>query len=108
MRLGAYEANIKPGTLAEKLYGETHISERHRHRYEFNPAYREEIERAGLTISATSEGEGLVEIVEIADHPFFIACQFHPEFQSRPNHPHPLFAGLVDAALKAKEDSQAR
>jgi CTP synthase len=108
MRLGAYEANIKPGTLAEKLYGETHISERHRHRYEFNPAYRDEIERAGLTISATSEGEGLVEIVEIADHPFFIACQFHPEFQSRPNHPHPLFAGLVDAALKAKEDSQAR
>ena len=103
MRLGAYKAVIAKNTLAEKLYSSKTASERHRHRYEFNPAYRETLENAGLKISATSEGQGLVEIVEIPSHPFFIACQFHPEFQSRPNHPHPLFAGLVEAALEAKE-----
>ncbi len=103
MRLGAYTANIAPNTLAEKLYGTSQVSERHRHRYEFNPEYRETLELADLKISATSEGQGLVEIVEIPNHPFFIACQFHPEFQSRPNHPHPLFAGLVEAALEVKE-----
>lgn len=103
MRLGAYKAVIAKNTLAEKLYSSKTASERHRHRYEFNPAYRETLENAGLKISATSEGQGLVEIVEIPAHPFFIACQFHPEFQSRPNHPHPLFAGLVEAALEAKE-----
>ena len=103
MRLGAYKAVIAKNTLAEKLYSSKTASERHRHRYEFNPAFRETLENAGLKISATSEGQGLVEIVEIPAHPFFIACQFHPEFQSRPNHPHPLFAGLVEAALEAKE-----
>ena len=104
MRLGAYKADIAPGTLAEKLFASHTTSERHRHRYEFNPAYRETLENAGLKVSAVSEGQGLVEMVEIPEHPFFIASQFHPEFQSRPNHPHPLFAGFVAAAMEAKEN----
>ncbi len=104
MRLGACESIIFPKTLAHKLYGEDRISERHRHRYEFNPEYRETLEKAGLKISSVSAKEGLVEMLELpkSKHPFFIACQFHPEFQSRPNHPHPLFAGLVKAALDRK------
>ncbi|MEJ6572992.1 MAG: CTP synthase [Akkermansiaceae bacterium] len=99
MRLGASDSNVLPGTKAAELYGTDTISERHRHRYEFNPAYREQIETAGLKISAVSDPEGLVEIVEISDHPFFIGAQFHPEFQSKPNHPHPIFSGFVAAAL---------
>lgn len=103
MRLGACESIVFPGTKAHELYsGSELISERHRHRYEFNPAYREQLESAGLTISSVSKKEGLVEMVEIKDHPFFVACQFHPEFQSRPNGPHPLFKGLVKAALDKK------
>jgi len=102
MRLGACSAKVKKGTLAHKLYQSTLISERHRHRYEFNPAYTEQITQAGLIISSVSEKEGLVEIIEIDNHPFFIACQFHPEFQSRPNNSHPLFAGLVNAALQKR------
>ncbi len=102
MTLGAYKAVISKGTLAYKLYGKTSISERHRHRYEFNPDYRKQIEGKGLKVSAVSEGQGLVEVVELPSHPYFIACQYHPEFQSRPNHPHPLFSGLVAAALKHK------
>ena len=100
MRLGASDSKILQDTVAHKLYGKDMISERHRHRYEFNPAYREQIEAAGLKISAVSDPEGLVEIVEITDHPFFIGAQFHPEFQSKPNHPHPIFAGFIAAALK--------
>jgi CTP synthase len=100
MRLGASDSKILQDTIAHQLYGKDMISERHRHRYEFNPAYREQIEAAGLKISAVSDPEGLVEIVEISDHPFFIGAQFHPEFQSRPNHPHPIFAGFIAAALK--------
>ena len=100
MRLGASDSTILQDTIAHQLYGKDMISERHRHRYEFNPAYREQIEAAGLKISAVSDPEGLVEIVEISDHPFFIGAQFHPEFQSRPNHPHPIFAGFIAAALK--------
>jgi len=99
MRLGASEAKVFPGTKAYELYGSESIIERHRHRYEFNPAYREQLEEAGLKISAVSEPEGLVEIVEIADHPFFIGAQFHPEFLSKPNKSHPIFAGFVNAAL---------
>ena len=95
MRLGASDSKILQDTIAHQLYGKDMISERHRHRYEFNPAYREQIEAAGLKISAVSDPEGLVEIVEISDHPFFIGAQFHPEFQSRPNHPHPIFAGFI-------------
>lgn len=102
MRLGASDSTVYPGTKAAELYGAETISERHRHRYEFNPAYREQIESAGMKISSVSADQGLVEIVEIPDHPFYIGAQFHPEFQSRPNHPHPLFAGFVAAALASK------
>jgi len=105
MRLGASDSQVLPGTIAHTLYGQDSISERHRHRYEFNPAYREQIEAAGLKISAVSEPAGLVEIVEIPDHPFFIGAQFHPEFQSKPNHPHPIFSGFVAAALAQHSQS---
>ena len=99
MRLGAYPCIIKEGTLARKLYGKEEISERHRHRYEFNNEYRERLEQAGLKISGTSPDGLLVEMVEIEDHPYFIAGQFHPELKSRPNNPAPLFVGLVKACL---------
>lgn len=102
MRLGASDSTVYPGTKAAELYGTDSISERHRHRYEFNPAYREQIEAAGMKVSSVSADQGLVEIVEIPDHPFFMAAQFHPEFQSKPNHPHPLFSGFVAAALASK------
>jgi len=99
MRLGTNDANIVPDTQTAALYGTDTISERHRHRYEFNPTYRELLENAGFKISATSANKGLVEIIELPKHPFFIGAQFHPEFQSKPNHPHPLFSGFVKAAL---------
>lgn len=99
MRLGAYKAVLTPDSLAARLYDTVNITERHRHRYEFNPDYRDLVEESGLHISAVSEGQGLVEVIELPDHPFYIACQYHPEFQSRPNQPHPLFSGLVEAAL---------
>ncbi|MFT5906007.1 MAG: CTP synthase [Cryomorphaceae bacterium] len=99
MRLGASESTVFKGTKAYELYNSETITERHRHRYEFNPSYREQLEEAGLKISAISVPEGLVEIVEIATHPFFIGAQFHPEFLSKPNKPHPIFAGFVKAAL---------
>ena len=100
MRLGAYPCVIKEGTLAEKLYGATEISERHRHRFEYNNDYRERLEKAGLEVSGTSPDGLLVEMVEIPEHPYFIAGQFHPELKSRPNRPAPLFVGLVKAAKK--------
>ena len=100
MRLGSYPCQIKEGTLAYKIYKEKNINERHRHRFEYNNDYREEMEKAGLTISGTSPDGNLVEIVEIKDHPFFIAGQFHPEFKSRPDKPAPLFVELVKAAKK--------
>ena len=100
MRLGANDAKITPDSKMAELYGTDLISERHRHRYEFNPAYREQLEAAGLKVSAVSANEGLVEAVEISTHPFFIGAQFHPEFQSKPNHPHPIFSGFVAAALE--------
>ena len=99
MRLGRYDCRLKEGTRARALYGEEFISERHRHRYEFNNAYRELLERAGMAISGVNPQRNLVEIIELPDHPWFVACQYHPEFKSRPNRPHPLFAGLVGAAL---------
>ncbi len=102
MRLGAYDCDLAPGSRSAALYGAPRISERHRHRYEFNPAYRGEMEAAGLIIAGTSPDQRLVEIVELPDHPFFVACQFHPEFKSRPRLPHPLFSGLVAAALEKK------
>ncbi|MDX1679839.1 MAG: CTP synthase [Akkermansiaceae bacterium] len=101
MRLGANDSILFAGTRAADLYGGAEkISERHRHRYEFNSDYQDRIQDAGMVISSVSADEGLVEIVEIPEHPFYIGAQFHPEFQSKPNHPHPLFAGFVEASLK--------
>ena len=101
MRLGSCESILFAGTKASDLYGNAErIHERHRHRYEFNPDYQERLQEAGMVISSVSAKEGLVEIVELPSHPFFIGAQFHPEFQSKPNHPHPLFSGFVAAALE--------
>ena len=104
MRLGAYPCSIKEGTLAHEVYGKTEISERHRHRFEYNNDYKERLEAAGLICSGTSPNGNLVEIVEMSkkDHPYFIAGQFHPELKSRPNNPAPLFVGLVKAAKELK------
>ena len=102
MRLGAYPCVLKEGSLAKKLYGASEISERHRHRLEFNNKYREMCEEKGLKISGTSPDGLLVEIVEYEKHPYFIAGQFHPEFKSRPDRPAPLFVGLIEAAKKIK------
>ena len=101
MRLGAYPCIIKDNTLAKEIYGEEEISERHRHRYEFNNDYREQIEKAGMKISGTSPDGLLVEMVELdkKTHPYFIAGQFHPELKSRPNKPAPLFVGLVKTSI---------
>lgn len=99
MRLGLYPCRILPNTLAFQLYQEEVIYERHRHRYEFNNVYRNQLLDSGYLVSGTSPDGRLVEIVEYSQHPFFIACQFHPEFQSRPNAPHPLFKGFVNAAI---------
>ena len=103
MRLGAYPCIIKEGTLASKIYGESEISERHRHRFEYNNEYKERLEKAGLKVSGTSPDGLLVEMVEIPKHPYFIASQFHPELKSRPNKPSPLFVGLIDAAKTRKK-----
>ncbi|MCW5954413.1 MAG: CTP synthase, partial [Propionibacteriaceae bacterium] len=102
MRLGAYPAELAPGSLVAKLYGAARVSERHRHRYEVNNAYREQLEAAGLRISGTSPDTSLVEFVELdpAQHPFYVGTQAHPELKSRPTQAHPLFAGLVKAALR--------
>ncbi len=102
MRLGAYPCILKDGTLAKELYGAEKISERHRHRYEYNNEYKERLEKAGLICSGTSPDGKLVEIVEYRKHPYFIAGQFHPELKSRPNRPAPLFVGLVRAAKEIK------
>jgi CTP synthase len=99
MRLGRYACRLKPGSLAQRLYGELSISERHRHRYEYNNAYREAFERAGLVASGIHPELDLVEIVELPAHPFFIGVQYHPEFKSKPLAPHPIFRGFVAAAL---------
>ena len=107
MRLGAYPCELKKGSLAAKLYGDVHISERHRHRYElaYDSDGRAALAAAGLAVSGISPDGKLVEVVELPQtaHPYFIACQFHPEFKSRPTAPHPLFNGLVKAALKRKQ-----
>jgi CTP synthase len=98
MRLGSYPCVLKDGTFSKNAYGQNRISERHRHRYEFNNEYREKLESAGLVIAGLSPDELLVEIVEVKDHPFFVGVQFHPEFQSRPLSPHPLFEAFIRAA----------
>ena len=102
LRLGAYPCEIKAGTTMERCYGTLHISERHRHRYEFNNDYREAMEKAGLTLSGLSPDGLLVETVELTERPFYVGVQFHPEFKSRPNRPHPLFAGFIKAAIESQ------
>jgi CTP synthase len=104
MRLGADPVKLHNGTRAREIYGEAVIYERHRHRYEVNNFLRRRIEAAGLTVSGTSPDERLVEIIEIADHPFFVASQYHPEFKSRPDRPAPLFREFVRAALGRAEE----
>lgn len=103
MRLGAYECSIAKGTLAEKIYASDRISERHRHRYEVNMAYRDAFEKSGLQFSGLSPSGDLPEIVEMKDHPWFVGVQFHPELKSRPFAPHPLFASFIKAALNKAE-----
>ena len=100
LRLGAYPCKIVPGTQMHRVYGKLDISERHRHRYEFNNRFRAELEAAGLTVSGTSPDDYIVETMEIEGNDFYIGVQYHPEFKSRPNKPHPLFLGLIEAALK--------
>jgi CTP synthase len=103
MRLGAYPARLKPGSLVAHMYGASDVSERHRHRYEFSNAYREVFERNGVRFSGLSPDGSLVELIEIPDHPWFVGCQFHPELRSRPTRPHPLFAGFIGAAVLANQ-----
>ncbi|MEJ5285148.1 MAG: CTP synthase [Brevinematia bacterium] len=105
MRKGAQKIKIKSGTMAHEIYGKDEIMERHRHRYEVNPEYIEIFKKNGLTISGNSEN-GLVEIVELKDHPWFLGCQFHPEFQSSPIESHPLFTSFINAAIKYKESKK--
>ena len=93
---------MRDGTKSFAAYGEQEISERHRHRYEFNNDFRAELERAGLTVAGTLPDDSLVEIVEVRNHPWFVGSQFHPELKSRPNYPHPLFRDFVKAALEVK------
>ncbi len=102
MRLGAWPTRLIEGSRAHEAYGVTEVSERHRHRYEFNNAYRARMEECGFRISGQSPDGSLVEIIEIPDHPWFVACQFHPEFQSKPNAPHPLFRAFISASLTNK------
>lgn len=103
MRLGAYPCKLNKGTIAYQAYGVEEISERHRHRYEFNNRYREQLQAAGLVISGTSPDGELVEIVELNEHPWFLGCQFHPEFKSTPRKPHPLFKSFINAALETRD-----
>ncbi len=103
MRLGAYPCKLTPGSRAAAIYGKSEISERHRHRFEFNNDYREPLTQAGLVLSGTSPDDRLVEIVELSDHPYFVGCQFHPEFKSRPMAAHPLFSHFVAAALARRD-----
>lgn len=100
MRLGSYECALTPGTNAAKAYGQESVRERHRHRYEVNNAYVGQLQRGGMVISGINPRRNLVEIIELKNHPWFVAVQFHPEFQSKPNQPHPLFAAFIGAALK--------
>jgi len=104
LRLGAYPCVLKPDTLAAKAYRADEILERHRHRYEYNNAYREQLENGGLKVSGASPDDNLVEIVEIEDHPWFLGCQFHPEFKSKPMRPHPLFQDFIKAALTYEQN----
>jgi CTP synthase len=102
MRLGLYPCKLEKGSLTRKIYGKELIYERHRHRYEFNNFFREKLSEKGLSIIGLSPSEKLVEIIEIKGHPWFVGVQFHPEFKSRPNRPHPLFADFIRASLEIR------
>jgi CTP synthase len=109
MRLGSYPCQLEPGTIAASAYGNVReVQERHRHRFEFNNAYRAAFEQKGMIFSGLSPDQNLVEIAELRDHPFMLGSQFHPEFLSRPNRPHPLFLRFIDAAIElAKQKNEA-
>ncbi|HEY4565440.1 MAG TPA: gamma-glutamyl-gamma-aminobutyrate hydrolase family protein, partial [Thermoanaerobaculia bacterium] len=108
MRLGAYPCRLKEGTLARKIYGVPEISERHRHRYEVNQKYLQTLTEHGLVISGLSPDGKFVEMVELPDHPWFLGCQFHPEYKSKPTEPHPLFVSYIAAALAHQQREHAR
>jgi CTP synthase len=108
MRLGAYTARLRPGSRVAQTYGTTEISERHRHRWEVSNAYRDVLAEYGLRLSGQSPDGGLVEVIELPDHAWFIGCQFHPELKSRPTRPHPLFAGFIAAAMRRRAGAPAR
>ena len=114
MRLGACPCTLKKGSVAFNAYSKEEVSERHRHRFEYNNAYRDQLEEAGLIVSGTNPERNLVEIVEVKNHPWYVGVQFHPEFQSKPNKPHPLFAAFIEASLSHrlanvnKEENPAR
>jgi CTP synthase len=103
MRLGAYPCKLQPGTKAFDAYGREEVSERHRHRFEFNNAFLKELGDKGMIYSGVSPDGELVEIIELPDHPWFLGCQFHPEFKSRPMNPHPLFREFIKAAVEYKQ-----
>ena len=105
LRLGAYPCVLTEGSKARELYGKETISERHRHRYEVNNYYRDDLTKAGMLLSGLSPDGRIVEMVEVPDHPWFVATQAHPEFKSRPNHPHPLFKGFLGAALEYQNEN---
>ena len=105
LRLGAYPCVIQDNTVMAKAYGAKQISERHRHRYEFNNEYREKLKAAGLTLSGLSPDGKLVETVELSDRDFYVGVQYHPEFKSRPNKPHPLFSAFIGAAVRKKYET---
>jgi CTP synthase len=100
MRLGAYPCRLKPGSRAAEIYGQPEISERHRHRYEVSNQYRDTFVQHGMRLSGLSPDSSLVEMIELPDHPHFVACQFHPELKSRPTRPHPLFSSFVAASAQ--------
>jgi len=108
MRLGTWPTKLVPDTLAKKIYGHDEVMERHRHRYEFNMKYGDHMTEKGFTISGTSPDGTLAELIELRDHPYFLACQYHPEFQSKPNKPHPLFRGFIQACLAHPADHAPR
>jgi CTP synthase len=108
MRLGAYTARLRPGSRVAQAYGTGEISERHRHRWEVSNAYRDVLAEFGLRLSGQSPDGGLVEVIELPDHAWFIGCQFHPELKSRPTRPHPLFAGFIAAAMRRRAAAPTR
>jgi CTP synthase len=108
MGVGAPPTRLEPGSIAARCYGKTEISERHRHRYEFNNRYRQQFGANGMLFSGTSPDGSLVEVVELADHPFFVAVQYHPEFKSKPTSPQPLFAGFIAAAVSRSQNKSDR